>query len=263
MLEKLLDSIRYPNYVDPRNCLVFWARPPERIRGIVDGIQNRLLQNAPSMNPINHRTTAANPEGLWLMPLECLHLTVLEVTHSQTQEEISRLVNLMDGKIPEITNFTYSHRARLIRPLISYDAAAIALSFLPTAGEELSRAGGDQADPYTYHHLRRDLHAKCRSADVEVASRYIVPSCHLTIARFVTQSDFAKSEGDGMDQGKMRELVENIEEINRELQATFWPKGLGEWQVGEEKGLVCRKGTVWYGGGQSHHEGLGFFQSDS
>lgn len=33
--------------VDPRNCLVFWARPPERIRKFVKSVQDELKQLAP------------------------------------------------------------------------------------------------------------------------------------------------------------------------------------------------------------------------
>ena len=50
VLHKLIDSAKDPGYgyVDPRNCLVFWARPPGRIRGLVGWLQERLLGYAPS-----------------------------------------------------------------------------------------------------------------------------------------------------------------------------------------------------------------------
>ncbi len=197
---------------------------------------------------------------LWLMPVECLHMTVLEITHSKTAAEIENLVNVMASRIPEITDFTYDHRGRLVKPMLSYDAAAIALSFLPAAGEGLPEAKA--ADAYTYHHLRRDMYGLCKSAGVEVASRYVVPSSHLTIARFVTQEDISHEDGNGIDRGKIKGLVEKLEEINAELRSKYWSEdGLtskGSWIVGEEKGLVYRRGTVWYGGGHSQHEGKGF-----
>jgi len=37
-----------------------------------------------------------------------------------------------------MTDYTLTHRARLIKPMLSYDGAALALSFLPAAGEGLS-----------------------------------------------------------------------------------------------------------------------------
>lgn len=48
VLEKLIDSDANPGYIDPRNCLVFWVRPPKRIRGFVGIIQAQLLELAPS-----------------------------------------------------------------------------------------------------------------------------------------------------------------------------------------------------------------------
>lgn len=42
VLEKLLSPTSYPGYVDPRNCLVFWARPPLAVRELILNIQNRL-----------------------------------------------------------------------------------------------------------------------------------------------------------------------------------------------------------------------------
>lgn len=200
--------------------------------------------------------------GLWLMPVECLHLTVLEITHSKTEAEIEHLVNTMEGKILEITDFTYNHRARLVKPMLSYDAAAIALSFLPAAREGLSKEEAESADAYTYHHLRRDMYGLCKSAGVEVASRYVVPSSHLTIARFVTQKDISSKDGNGVDRGKIEVLVGKLEEINAELRSKYWSEdrvtSSGSWTVGEEKGLDYRRGTLWYGGGHSHRVGKGF-----
>lgn len=196
------------------------------------------------------------------MPLECLHMTVLEITHSKTAAEIEQLVNTMESKVPEIADYTYSHRARLVKPMLSYDAAAIALSFLPAAGEGLPEDGGADADAYTYHHLRRDMYGLCRSTGVEVASRYVVPSSHLTIARFVTQKDISSKDGTGVDHGKVEVLVQKLEEINADLRSKYWSgDGLtsdGSWTVGEEKGLDYRRGSLWYGGGHSHHFGKGF-----
>lgn len=196
------------------------------------------------------------------MPVGCLHMTVLEITHSKTEAEIEHLVNAMESKVPEITDFTYDHRARLVKPILSYDAAAIALSFLPASAERWPEEEATNADAYTYHHLRRDMYGLCKSAGVEVASRYVVPSSHLTIARFVTQKDISKKNGNGVDRGKIEDFVGKLEEINAELRSKYWSEDSliseGSWTVGEEKGLVYRKGTLWYGGGRSHHEGKGF-----
>lgn len=192
------------------------------------------------------------------MPLECLHTTVLEVTHSQKESEILRLVDIMKSKIPSITDYTFSRRARLVKPMLSYDASAIALSFVPAAGEEPCTTHDRSADTYTYHHLRRDIHALSRSTGIDVASRYVVPSSHITVARFVRRNGLGIVDNDGIDKRKVEELVHKLASINARLQRDCWSSQAEGWQVGEEKGLVCRTGTVWYGGGQSEHEGRGF-----
>ena len=191
-------------------------------------------------------------------------MTVLEIAHSKTENEIASLGEVMEGKIPEITSHTLDHRARLIKPLLSYDAAAIALSFVPAAGESHPQGGDSSKDTYTYHHLRRDIYAQSKRTGIEIASRYVVPSSHLTIARFVTQKDIVKEDGQSIDHLKAKLLVEKLEELNSVLKMEHWPtqgeqlKLSGAWEVGEEKCLVCRRGTLWYGGGESLHEGPGF-----
>ena len=122
-----------------------------------------------------------------------LHMTALEITHSLTQQEIDSLVEQMIPGVPEITGHTYSHRARLVKPVVSFDAQALALSFLPAAGEPGTTAEGQ--DSYTYHHLRKDLFTKAQATGVKVASRYVVPSAHLTVGRFVTTKDFETTDG--------------------------------------------------------------------
>lgn len=188
-------------------------------------------------------------------------MTTLEITHSLTEADISNLLDSLRPKIEEITDFTYDHRAPLLRPMISYDAAAIALSFLPASQSDDPQL----ASSYTYHHLRRDLYNVCTETGVTVASRYVVPSAHLTIGRFVTQDDFHTSTGSEVvfNRKKMIELLGLIDDINVWLEETFWPRDChvpkgGEWLVGEEQGLECRKGQLWYGGGQRVRLGRGY-----
>jgi hypothetical protein len=198
------------------------------------------------------------------MPIDNLHLTVLEITHSKTAPEIDSLASKLQPKIQEIVNISSSSsdkRARLIKPSIGFDAAAIALSFVPAAGEDLPQNRQKEHDNFTYHHLRREVYAKCSETGVKVDSRYVVPSAHLTIGRFIKTTDFEK---DGkVDAEKMKELVRVIEDANVWLKE-FWPNensGIrdgGEWIVGEGKGLDMRMGTVWYGGGKSVMVGQGF-----
>jgi vesicle-fusing ATPase len=198
------------------------------------------------------------------MPRDKLHITVLEVTHSKTATEIKDIVDPIRDKIPAITNFTHDHRSRLIKPLIGFDASALALSFVPAAGEGLHSGRTSEDDKYTYHHLRRDVFGLVGDAGAQIESRYVVPSSHLTIGRFITTDDFTKEDG-SHDAAKMKAFVDKIEEINGWLETEFWPEhndGIipegGEFNVGEETGLHCRMGTLWYGGGNEIHKGKGF-----
>jgi len=187
------------------------------------------------------------------MPQDSLHMTALEITHSLTAPEIDQLVEQSRSGIAAITDYTYSHRARIVKPSLSYDAQAFALSFLPAAGEpcavDPSRKPED--DDFTYHHLRRDLYALTSATGVKVASRYVVPSAHLTVGRFIKTCDTETAEGK-VDQARMKEIVQAVDEINDWLKAEFWPvdgqeiKAGGEWIVGEGKGLDNRKGALWY-----------------
>lgn len=245
ILAKLEDPSIEPGFKDWRHCLVFWARPTEKVRELIGEVQQRLQEVVPS---------------LWIMPQMSLHMTALEITHSLTAEEIDALVDKMRPHVEDIADFTKDHRARLVKPTVSYDAQALALSFLPAAGEP-GEDGHD--DSYTYHHLRRDLFTKCSATGVKVASRYVIPSAHLTIGRFIKEQDLETAEGK-VDHVKVEKLVTKIEEINAWLQREYWPsngsvKEGGEWIVGAEKGLTCRKGTLWYGsGGENIYQGKGF-----
>lgn len=196
---------------------------------------------------------------MWLMPPSNLHMTALEVTHSLTAPEIDALVEKTLSDATAIADYTISHRARLVMPAVSFDAQALALSFLPAAGE-FGRSANE--DTYSYHNLRRDLFTKVQATGVQVASRYVVPSAHLTVARFIAKRDFETPEGE-VDHAKVERLVSTIDEINKWLEAEYWPEEVGirpggEWTVGEEKGLDHRKGTLWYGGGETVRLGRGF-----
>jgi vesicle-fusing ATPase len=201
---------------------------------------------------------------MWLMPQDCLHITALEITHSKTAPEIQQLVDQAREAIVPITDYTFKHRTRLIKPLIGYDASALALSFVPAAGEDPHEGRSGKDDQFTYHHLRRDLYELCKNTGVQVDSRYVVPSSHLTIGRFIDPKDFADDKG-FPDPQKMRAFIDKVEQINGWLEQEFWPecnqgkipKG-GEFNLGEETGLNCRMGTLWYGGGESIHRGKGF-----
>lgn len=194
-------------------------------------------------------------------------MTVMEVTHSLTEQQIAKLLECLQSSCHSIADWSETHRARLLKPMVCYDAAAVALSFLPAAGEMLSRGRTQDDDKYTYHELRRDIYQAITNAGVEVGSRYVVPSAHLTIARFNSPNVFGgdpQDKAETMNIEKRKHWLKEIGLINQWLENEFWPEGHekmkpgGEWTVGEERGLDFRKGTLWYGGGETVYLGKGF-----
>ncbi|OHW94836.1 hypothetical protein CSPAE12_06432 [Colletotrichum incanum] len=223
-------------FQDPRNCLVFWARPPDHIVRLAAHLQALLKKAAPT----------------------------LEVTHSKTPEEITALTDTMRSAIPYIADYTYSHRSRLVKPMISYDLSAFAISFLPAAGEPplgpppaltATQKAVIEGDSYTYHHLRRDVFDLAQSTGVPIESRYQVPSAHITLGRYLTEKDHETPEA-------RAKWVEIIDGINAWLETEVWDlkdgEWVGEWVVGQERGLDARNGQLWYGGGRTIRLGEGF-----
>jgi hypothetical protein len=201
---------------------------------------------------------------VWLMPTHRMHMTALEVTFSKTPEEIAGLVQDLYPALPGITSHTFKHRSRLVKPMISYDLSAFAVSFLPASGENIispppvppnAAANVIQGDQYTYHHLRRDVFDLVKTAGVEIGSRYQVPSAHITLGRYL-------SEKDHQTPAMRAKWVQAIDDINHWLEKEVWDKEgagfIGEWIVGQERGLDARNGPLWYGGGRSINAGEGF-----
>lgn len=197
-------------------------------------------------------------------------MTTLEITNSQTPSEIDALVSHLEksGVVSDIVNYTFTHRTGLVKPMVSYDATAIALSFVPAAVEGDDQTGRGVDDAYTYHYLRRDLFDRVTATGIQMNTRYTVPSAHITIARFITQEGFqleeAGPDGCQVDGARVKTLVEKMDRINHKLKERHWDGGNGkmppatEWVVGQEKGLDFRKGRSWYGGGETLVVGEGF-----
>ncbi|KAI0479595.1 RNA ligase/cyclic nucleotide phosphodiesterase [Xylaria cf. heliscus] len=238
-----------PGFKDPRNCMTFWGRPPIHVLELAGAIQQKLKEVAPN---------------IWLMPQHRMHITTIELAFSRTAEEIEQLKETLKPAIPAIASYTYRHRARLVKPMISYDLSAFAVSFLPAAGEPVvspapvapdNAAVLQQGDSYSYHHLRRDMWDQTKEAGIAIDSRYVVPSAHITLGRYLTHEDHATPE-------QRKKWVDAIDSVNEWLEKEVWGKSdsevIGEWVVGQERGTDVRVGTLWYGGGRTVLLGEGF-----
>ncbi|GFF34124.1 hypothetical protein IFM58399_03767 [Aspergillus lentulus] len=243
-------------FIDHRNNLNFYARPPQHIKELIAEVQKEIQSVVPN---------------IWLTPPDFLHTTVLEIASSRTSLEVDSFVSHIEksGVISDLVNYTFNHRARLVKPVVSFDAAAMALSFVPAAGEPSRWSRSAEDDKYTYHHLRRDLYAGVAATGLQLKPRYLVPSAHITIARFITHDGFLLEKlgpvGEPVyDRERVAALVDKIEQINQTIQAKYWPgenrtvSAGAEWVVGEETGLEVCKGPCWYGEGEKVLVGKAF-----
>ncbi|KAJ5365099.1 Ribosomal protein L44e [Penicillium concentricum] len=223
---------------DPRHNLAFWARPPQHIGDLIYKIQQEI---GPLIGP-----------ALWLVPSNHLHMTTLEIRSSLTGSEIDEIASSleMSGSVAELANYTLTHRARLVKPVISYDISAVALSFVPAAGEEDHCEYSGKDDQFTYHHLRSDLYNIVTQSGCPIAARYTVPSAHITIGRFIAPSSPQEGESDSPKEfeKKASQLVDKIEDLNHELRSNVWRRlgdpSQGQWVIGHEKGLELMKGQT-------------------
>ncbi|KAL4807389.1 RNA ligase/cyclic nucleotide phosphodiesterase [Aspergillus unguis] len=260
ILSKLVVQSKDPNgdraFFDHRHNLNLYARPPKHIKDLIATIREEIRDVAPT---------------LWFSPPDSLHITTLEIASSRTQDEIDAIAAKLieKGTAEKLVNYTadINHRACLIKPMISYDASAMALSFLPAAEEFTGTAKKESSDSCTYHHLRQGLADLVLESGTGLAARYVVPSAHVTIARFVTQDGFLLKSGE-VDRDMVAALVSRIERINEKLRRKYWPGtgqdgeddsiSEGEWVIGQEQGLEFNKGASWYGGGEKVLIGKGF-----
>ncbi|KAF8446631.1 RNA ligase/cyclic nucleotide phosphodiesterase [Terfezia claveryi] len=229
--------------LDPRHGLVFWARPNEGANRLIGEVQRRLLEAQTSGG------ASVPGKQFWAMPRDNLHITALEVTHSTTYSAVESLLGSIGRPLLEkMVAWPKGKGVRLGKPLLSYDKAALAISFLPLEG------GKNKS--YTYHHLRRDLWGILEKGGFDVDSRYIVPSAHVTVGRFFRTESTEGVEEPGAVQMEMKRWIRVIDSINDWLEKEGDNYMRGEngeadpfWEM--DSPLVLRKGRLWYGGGDS------------
>ncbi|TRM60735.1 RNA ligase/cyclic nucleotide phosphodiesterase [Schizophyllum amplum] len=204
--------------IDIRHCLTLIALPPQSVIALAEDIQNRLKAVSPN---------------IWLVPARNLHITLLELVSGKTEADVDAVIQQLGCVSDALVAYPRAHPARLVRPRLNFDFGGLALSFVPDELQDVRE--GDIASTQTYHHLRRDLYALSLSVGVLPQSRYTLPSAHITIARFISDNDFVRSE--------------HLSRLLRASTASWETSSLG-WMVGEA-GVELRKGRTWYGGGEA------------
>lgn len=237
-IEPLLKGIvkdNEPPEFDYRNCITIWARPTDAVKDLAEEIQAVFVsvldpENLAGDNSLTSPTRAVVKDPahgpIWVMPRDCQHMSLLEIIHSVTPLEVDNLLKDLKPNLGQILHL--DRGTTLCRPLVCFDASAVALTFIPI-----------DTDPYTYTHMRADIFDRV-SQSVPIESRYQVPSAHITLIRFVEK----------ITGNKVKLFLDTIDRINRKLEHSTVT-----WTVGSEHGLWCQCGRIWYGGGWTEHTG--------
>ncbi|KAG8989004.1 hypothetical protein FRB94_001781 [Tulasnella sp. JGI-2019a] len=206
----LLSRILHTNdwSLDQRYNLSFVIRPPPHIISLVNSFQERLLTLA--------------GDSIWCPEPHALHMTIYEVTHSRTSDDLELYLNRIRQHREGLFDLPFD-KVTLDAPLVNFDASAVAFSFLPLDS------------PYSYQHLRSDVFQRLSKIGVTWEGRYILPSAHITIARFIS-TDFLQAT-------TMQKWVELIDQLSAECEDSK-----ETWNLGEGIAEIST-GRSWYGHG--------------
>lgn len=253
-----LVSDNKPEEFDPRNSIVIWCRPPSHVMDLIGTVQTKLVEaiNAEisPKQPVHvpcDWNDAVNKGPLWLMPRECLHMTALEINNSEPIEKVLKNMELIKPHVDQLLN-PAGETPILMRPLVCFDASALALTFVPIdhpvdhKKEETDVTATPKEIQTGYTHYRAQLYETVtKVAGIDVDSRYQVPSAHITIARFVKE----------IPPEAIDAILNQVKELNAWLDESYSDPNKFSWKIREERANVCRYGRLWYGGGTS--EGTG------
>ncbi|OJK01922.1 hypothetical protein ASPACDRAFT_1853959 [Aspergillus aculeatus ATCC 16872] len=237
------------------NCLVIWTRPDPPIMRLLLDIQRRLSR-------------FVGPD-LHLTPPPSLHLSIIELSHRHPIAHLHEVyAHIGEPQLKELLDTPRNeyhreqrHIARLVKPKLLFDKLGVAISFVPAAA---AADDDDNESPYTYHHLRSQLHMRALTTGVSIDTCYTAPIAHVTLGRFVGTT-FFQGEGAGVgdnpgraeeqERRAMERWVGLIMEINEELERECW--GQLVWEVGRRTALEVQLGYIKFGRGLEEAELVG------
>ena len=196
---------------DERHNLGIVIRPPPHIVALLATLQQQL--------------SALAGNALWLPPPSQLHLTLYEIIHSRTYEQLQPLVAAVRTHGGQLLTGLPLDRVMVDAPLLNYDQAAVAVTFLPVDGV---------VDGCDIGQLRAQVEERLTAAGIKVDQRYVPSSAHVTIARFIQP----QLEGATMEQWLAK--VDELRELCRQWQ--------GSWRLSNGKVQVMANKS-WYGAG--------------
>ena len=182
--------------------------------------------------------------GLFAVPETHRHLSVIEFSHRHQQTvledfKVQLTASIVDSMLdlPAVVARKTSPIS-LIRPSVAFDAAGVALCFVPAVVNSPAK---------TYHDLRNELQKLALSRPIQIDTCYTAATAHIAIARFIKEpfvSDESRKDGRSGAQ-KARMFLKILDEINADLRAQYWENL--DWDLIEEHGLELQMGYLKFG----------------
>jgi hypothetical protein len=221
--DTLLLSIVYGYAQDQRSGISVLARPlqGDPVALLVDRVQNGLVQLFCRQEGVQKDAAflgrGIDCNGIWLAPAAWLHMTVLEIVHSSPHDTIVSSIDQIlagDGvrQLEQIQGFEVDS------PQLIVDRGGMVISFLPTDNRVIN--------------CKQQVHELVTKVlGINVVPRYVVPSCHVTVARF------AKA----LEDLDVQQLISFVTATNEELKSSnfSWRSYTLEYSYGHN----------WYGNG--------------
>jgi len=117
------------------------------------------------------------PDQYYYPPSD-LHLTLVEICHSRTPEDVLRIAGVVGPEISRIA--ALASLPKVDSPMLIFDSHAVALNFLPT----------DDA----LQNARQSILEELMNIGISVDSRHGTKSAHVTLMRYITPLRSAPEE---------------------------------------------------------------------
>lgn len=163
VLDRILIQELHSPHTDMRCGVNIICRPAIDVVEYIVAIQQYLSEFEPDQ---------------YYYPPSDLHLTLVEICHSRTPEDVSLIADVVGSKIRRIAAVTAL--PKVDSPMLVFDAHAVALNFLPV----------DEALQNARHSIREGL----VNLGIPVDSRHETPTAHVTLMRYINPLRSAPKE---------------------------------------------------------------------
>jgi hypothetical protein len=170
----------------------------------------------------SQRLPAFTGPNLHVIPLQDLHLSIIELSHRHSVAHLRSVVDeIGTSRIQAMLDMLskLDVKPSLVFPQLNIDKMGMALSFVPSSERKC-----------TYHHFRADMQVAALESGISIDMCYTAPSAYVTLGRFVGNDLFGGDE-------QRKEFVRLVENINGELRAEA-----EDWVVDEKEELELQLG---------------------